>query len=265
VTADLLSRLIGALPPGSGASGLAQAAYRHGLLPCETRVCRLRAGAKVALDLNVEQEATAFLMREWEASTWRYLARNLQPGDTLLDVGANIGLMLLQVRAKKRIEVHAFEPSAATADRLRRNIDMNGWSDITVVQVAVSDRPGVLALSGDNPVTRHVSRDGEQVTAITLDEYVAERHLDVHALKLDVEGYEPAVIQGARHLLVSQKPLIISEVIDAVLNERGFERRDLIEPLRQLHYEPRPLPPVMLQRLRRKVPHTENVAFVSMR
>lgn len=163
------------------------------------------------------------------------LARELQPGMTFVDVGANIGLFTIVAAARvgRGGRVFAYECNPELVRVLERNVQMNWFGDrIRVVpKAAHRDRerrefivPRELKMLGS--LTRHEGRatDGErlqrfEVSCEPLDEGLADvRFIDV--LKIDVEGGEAAVLNGARGLIRAGRIRTISlEYRDNALRE----------------------------------------------
>lgn len=140
----------------------------------------------------------------------------LGPGDVYFDVGANFGQFALMAgrRVGEAGQVHAFEPSGEMVRQARANVELNGLDHVVVNHVAVSDRPGTLALKVCAPGQESFNSLGtpmrgadqvaatETVRAITLDDYAAEHGIErVDLIKIDVEGAELAVVRGAARLL----------------------------------------------------------------
>jgi len=152
----------------------------------------------------------------FEAETTRLLREVLEPGMTVLDVGANIGVMsLLAARAVGETgSVHAFEPGPTIVTTLQRNVAANGFAArIRVHAVAVGATPGTIdihvAPTGDALASIYAeaaeSGGGTSVaTAVrltSLDVWGAEhRWPRVDLIKIDVEGAEIAVLEGMREL-----------------------------------------------------------------
>jgi FkbM family methyltransferase len=131
-----------------------------------------------------------------------------RPSDTVLDLGANIGLFLVYLQWRARgIRVHCFEPAAETRHRLEHNIRANELETcVSVYPFAVSDSEGVVSLQ-QAPKTGVRSMFGtrqpdappaELVRCIGLGralELCGARRVDL--LKIDVEGAEIEIIEGA--------------------------------------------------------------------
>jgi FkbM family methyltransferase len=234
----------------------------------------LRGGTRFELDTRDRLQAEVFLLRRYEPGLMALLERRLRPGGTMLDVGAHVGLIALQAAALRRGAVHAFEPNPLNAARLRRNAELNPDLAVTVHELAVGAREGevdlvweaghtdmaggrVGAASGGNPGS------SARVSMTTLDAF-AEGHAiaSVDVLKLDVEGHEPAVLDGAGRLLSERRiECLVCELNDVYLAEQGIDRTSVVTRLRDAGYRPLVIPRVGAQRLR---PAREGGAVVDM-
>lgn len=152
----------------------------------------------------------------YEREILRLLPELLGDGDAMVDVGANVGI--LSTRAARLVgesgRVVAVEPSPRCLEDLR--LVVGGMSNVTIVEAALGPENGTARLTGwDNPGHRGLGTavDGHRAgieenwyegavaevsqlrLADVLDEYLSGR--EVALLKVDVEGYEPAVLAGA--------------------------------------------------------------------
>lgn len=150
-----------------------------------------------------------------------------------LDVGANIGEYCLMTLDKMQA-VYAFEAHPATAKLCKMNFLLNGIDERYVINQAISDHQGQVTFSDlpdGSPVNQQLS-DGEQgieVAATTLDHFVAS--LDLHEetkllIKIDVEGFEKAVLLGAKHILTTMP---ISGIILERFSDNFGEIKALLE------------------------------------
>jgi len=150
---------------------------------------------------------------ELELGTRLLIQRYLRSGDVYIDVGANIGMHTLAAAQAMdgKGKIIAFEPFEATAHMLQKSMWMNGFSTITEIhQAAVSNVTGRQHLfigmtSGHHslisldPLSGHVGESVE-VPVVRLDEVLASsQHIDL--IKIDAEGSELAVIEGAISLI----------------------------------------------------------------
>jgi FkbM family methyltransferase len=162
----------------------------------------------------------------YEAGTLDVSLRSLRPGDTFLDVGANIGLMSLAagraVGASGR--VLAFEPVPGIYALLQQNVALNQSRNISALQLALGSCEEQRLIYDHEEINRGSaslvkpddSRDGEVVPVTTLDAFMAEHHLkSLRMVKIDVEGWELEVLRGGRGELSShQAPILCIEYSD---------------------------------------------------
>lgn len=189
-----------------------------------------------------------------EPAEMSFALHALRPGDLFVDVGANVGVYSIMAAGAVGADVVAVEPVPLSFERLEMNIRLNDLRNIEARRVGLSDAPGRLAFTTGRDCMNRVAtpEDGGglvEVEVTTLDRLNGKR---VPALvKIDVEGHELAVLNGARKVLASPDlQAVIMEtngsgacfgVTDGQLHEimekngfvaRGYdwERRELIEP-----------------------------------
>lgn len=172
---------------------------------------------------------------DWnEMQAW---ARILCPGDLFLDVGANVGTYSLWA-ADCGAVVIAAEPDPSAAALLRENVALNDLP-ITVVEAALGAEAGSLLLTEGNDTTNHVLVDvgagGRRVQAQTLDDVLNGRVAS--GVKIDVEGAERLVLEGARESLAAGRIRVLqlewNSVSESVLNE---DRAPVAAILAQYNY-----------------------------
>lgn len=166
-----------------------------------------------------------YAFREEYEPELRYLWKTLRAGDLVVDVGASFGIYSLVAasRVGPAGQVLAFEPAKASYEILCRNAELNGYHWLHPFHLALADRQGTAALHHDpdpgrNSLgpTRSVSH--EQVAVSTLDNVLGAMGVRgrLAAIKIDVEGAEAFVLQGAQRTIVQFRPLIIFEInVDA--------------------------------------------------
>lgn len=169
-------------------------------------------------------DASLYYNGVYEAGTLHFLQQVLRPGDTFVDVGANIGLMSI-IGAKlvgPHGWVHAFEPVPAIHSVLEQNVRLNGLANVTAHRIALGaakelreireqpqiNRGSASLLSNDDPTS--IVHLVEVDTADNLFE--AADTYRVRLVKIDVEGWELEVLRGAEKLLSgSNAPIICLE------------------------------------------------------
>ena len=186
-----------------------------------------------------------------EPETVEWLETHLRVGETLFDVGANVGAYSLvgATVAGPRCRIYAFEPSPSTFSALCQNVGLNGLGNTIIpLNVALTDRTGLvwLRFSSTAPgAAQHSidwgdkerndsSGDGSiRVIAFELDDLVELLEIDTpNHMKIDVDGGELAVLSGASRTLLSPALRTIMVEIDSaevadgdvhrLLEGRGF-------------------------------------------
>lgn len=171
-------------------------------------------GYRIRLDLADYIQRSMYL-DSFEPYETRMVRAYLQPGMTVVDVGANVGYYTLMAASLvgEEGQVHAFEPSPYAFHRLHATIRDNHISQVSLVQAALGDQRGRARLFLPAQIGNHtptlLGEDTQRTVEVpvhTLDEYVRERGIErIDLLKLDVEGFEPNVIAGARHTIEARK------------------------------------------------------------
>ncbi|AYQ30271.1 MULTISPECIES: FkbM family methyltransferase [unclassified Polaromonas] len=184
----------------------------------------------------------------------------LKPAPVLLDVGANIGVHTLEFArhsARTGGQVHAFEAQRILHGMLCGNVALNNHLNVRCHHAAVGAETGELEMpaidygrptsfgsielgtrSQREPIGQELqwSGTGEKVALITLDSLALPR---VDLIKIDVEGMEQAVLQGARQTLLRCHPVLSIEHIKSdVLALREWLRamNYVIYPLGRMNY-----------------------------
>jgi FkbM family methyltransferase len=158
----------------------------------------------------------------YEFRAMAFLLHLLRPGDLFIDVGANLGSYTLLACAARGARGMAFEPVPSSFARLVENLRLNAIEDrVRCLSQAVGAEPGTLAFRADRHAQNRPLAPGEQcanpiqVPLTTLDQALAGE--EPFLLKIDVEGYETAVIQGAQQTL--QRPSLHAVIME--LKGRG--------------------------------------------
>jgi FkbM family methyltransferase len=149
----------------------------------------------------------------FEKTRATYLRAQLSPQDVFVDIGANIGLFTIMA-GRRGTAVVVFEPDPFNCERLRRNIKLNGLNESRTIvhRTALGDTTGQIKLHrplNDNygmaSVVSKYAPDGIQVPLRRLDDMLtlSDRR---YVVKVDVEGAELQVLDGARATLEKMKP-----------------------------------------------------------
>lgn len=150
----------------------------------------------------------------------RFLLDFLRAGDGFVDVGANVGVYSLLACSIPGVEVLALEPSTAAFDRIRENVALNHLEDrVTLKKVALGRSHGRAKLTLDfdamNSLVEDESVQAAEPVAVTTLDGVVDGIGMVALVKIDVEGWETEVLEGAVQCLTNQRPALLVEVDDA--------------------------------------------------
>lgn len=160
----------------------------------------------------------------YEKETLDFILKRLPSNSTFLDIGANIGSILLPV-AKKRpdIKVHGIEASPRVFEYLTDNLSKNNLPNGSVYNYAVSDQNeqevkfySPKELFGKGSMSSVFTKDYETVKTIKIDTLISDEKIqNISFIKVDIEGYEYYAFKGAEMLLMKQNaPDILFEFSD---------------------------------------------------
>jgi len=144
-----------------------------------------------------------------------------RPGYTVLDIGANIGCHTLRFSklVGEKGRVFAFEPTRYAYEKLGRNIELNpqfsnnitlekkAVSNVTETNQAIHFSSSWLLFGNQKPIAEEV------VDFVTVDHYVMQKDIErIDIMKIDVDGFEPEVVEGAVNTIKNHKPILFLEV-----------------------------------------------------
>lgn len=164
-----------------------------------------------------------------------FLLHFITESDVFIDVGANAGSYTLLAAGVKKAHCVSFEPSPSAFHVLEKNIQLNQLETLVkTVNAAVGNEDKILNFSLNQDTTNHVVNEGEEletipVKVVKLDNLVPEEQPTL--LKIDVEGFETAVIQGASKIIANKKlKAIIIELIGSG-QHYGFDEEKIHQQL----------------------------------
>jgi FkbM family methyltransferase len=210
--------------------------------PGTPSVTKLSYGLRMKIDPSEFLQAHLYLFGSYELPTIRHIRSFLTPGAVCIDVGAQMGYLSLAMAtsAGRQTAVHAFEPEDINAARFRENMALNNIQNVQLHREAVSNIEGTLHLflsktanAGTHSTLyneRTVTEESIQIPATTLDAFARATNLPrLDLIKVDVEGAEFEVIQGADSVLRTYRPRVILELCDRLQIERGLSSRQIKE------------------------------------
>jgi FkbM family methyltransferase len=162
---------------------------------------------------------------EWEPEETELVKRLIKPGDVFVDAGANLGYYSLIAARAGASHVYAFEAQPSTYELLGKNVIINWMTKfITYENLAVYSHttdleffvrnhyPGNSSLGFTPPDQLGKWFDtttAVKVHAVSIDDYFADKPCKIDFIKVDVEGAEPAVFEGARRTLATNRNIKI--------------------------------------------------------
>jgi FkbM family methyltransferase len=193
-------------------------------------------GIKIRCHLPDIIQMYIYVFGTWEPDLAAYMSRRLRPGDTFLDIGANIGYQ--SAVASKLVgpsgTVIAFEPAPSTIAALEKTIATNELTNVRLVAAAVSDQEGELPLfvgpsfgTGLTSTVAHnkILKEERRVRAAPLGSLVSPDDLrKARLIKIDVEGAEDKVLAG---ILKSIDDLADDVEIEVELTPKWWSDSDL--------------------------------------
>jgi FkbM family methyltransferase len=199
------------------------------------RDVRISTGIGTGLRLNAASSNPAYALGTNELPVQQVLSDYLSPGTVFYDIGANIGFF--SVAAARLVgeegQVYAFEPLPENAAVIRRNIKINGFENIQVIEAAVADRSGaaeflVAHYSGGSALaSASVPPDLKEIITVeivALDDLIARGQIRLpNLVKIDVEGAELQVIKGMSATLSQHCPILVFEIDDS--DPEAFQKK----------------------------------------
>lgn len=235
--------------------GYARARCKTGHAP-SAPVVKERNGVKFEFDFDYGPQIKIMYFDAYEPLTLRAMRKFLQPGDTFIDAGANIGFIswVAAGMVGKEGQVHSFEPSARDFARLKKLSDMNPGHKIICHPVALGEKKEIKDMDiakstwvGWNTLVPAFMREDSfketiQVQVTRLDDYIREHEKQmgrIAMIKIDTEGFEFFVLKGLRHFFENQKnrPAILCELTPRANGLMGIPMSDFYEYMSQYGYQ----------------------------
>jgi FkbM family methyltransferase len=224
---------------------------RHGAKLAEKELlpARLPNGSQVLCDLRDHVQRQIWFNGAYEPVETYLFSQLLQPGMTVLDIGANVGqyTLIASTAVGPSGQVHSFEPVPSTFARLQRHVELNQLANVTLNQAALwfEDAPLKLGLapeSANNLGSYSVGAAQVQETAVSalgirLETYaLMEKLTRLDLVKMDIEGAELFALQGGRALLDRFHPVILMEVNREALGKLNTDPESLWQFVADLGY-----------------------------
>jgi len=190
--------------------------------------------------------ATQGVYEAFETDLFRSVVKE---GMTVIDIGANVGYytLLAAELVGETGSVFAFEPDPGNYALLRKNVELNGYTNVKTHPKAISENSGYVTLfvDGANFGNRSLAKgnivlDGGAIEAETtsLDEFCAIHPIPgrIDVLKIDAQGAEGLILKGARTTLETWTPKIFMEFEPVMLRNIGTDPVALLRDFERLGY-----------------------------
>jgi len=214
-------------------------------------------GSKMYINLrdpspSMRKTFQAYVLRQiHEETTTALFKKMVKPQDTVLDLGANIGYFtLLAARlVGKSGKVFSFEPEPTNFNYLKKNIEINGYGNVTAENKAVSNTNGKTKLficsydSGHHTINQYdgieaysrgkpSEKNFIEIDTVILDEFLKDKTEKVNIVKIDIEGAETLAISGMRSILKNNAKIkVFLEFFPILIEKMGHSSAKLIESL----------------------------------
>lgn len=186
--------------------------------------------------------------------TIKIFEKYLTLGNNFIDIGANLGYM--SINASKIVgpkgKIISFEPDNTIYNLLENNIFLNNVENIKLNKIGLSNYNGeasfnIATESGlsrlenkNNNLEGLILQTKTTIKVNTLDSYILDNNLTnlkIHMIKIDVEGHELNILQGAINLLKDSKPIIILEINPGALIQNDLSLTNIFDFLNSLEYD----------------------------
>jgi len=150
------------------------------------------------------------LTGRWEKESMKLWLKLAEKSECVFDIGANNGIYALVAKTvNSKSKVFAFEPHPIFFGNLEKNVKLNNY-DISIYKKGVSNIDGDLKIMDYSGETDFIN-----VESISLDEFILTNKLAcVDLIKIDVETFEPFVIEGFKNSIALYRPTMLIEILN---------------------------------------------------
>lgn len=196
-------------------------------------------GLKINLHLDDWIQQNIFFVGDYEKAELQTLNKFLKSDSVFIDIGANFGLFSLCASKLIRDDgkIISFEPFPQNYQSLVQNVKLNNLTQIVTVNAAIGQEVGKLTMYYDEKeqnLGMASARPLDNGTVVEVDIFTLDSYLELNPvdkidyIKIDVEGFELAVLNGMKNSLEKFKPNLLIEIFDQEINEQHVEIHDLL-------------------------------------
>lgn len=207
-------------------------------------------GCKFYVDV-VDKRVTpidTFNFDMYEKDDSEMLFKLLNDGDTIFDIGANIGWYSNHLAKKfPNSTIYSFEPIPETFNQISVNTELNGATNIRLNNLALSSKkekltfyysPNVTGASSSQNITENQSMTKLELEAETIDNFISTNSIDkLDFVKCDVEGAEYFVYQGGFETFKNHKPIVFTEMLRKWAAKFDYHPNDIITFFSEIGYD----------------------------
>ena len=213
-----------------------------------------RNGINYEVNLSEGIDFTLFLFGSFQKNVIGSSYYSIPEDAVVFDIGANIGGMSLPLAKKtNQGKVFSFEPTHMACTKFAKNLSLNSdlAKRVTLINTFVSDKLAKLdtssvyaswSLTADNSEKHEIhggiKQNSSGVGVTTIDEVVSRENIKrLDFIKIDTDGHEIYVLRGGAQSIAKFKPVVVFEVGDYLLKERGIEFTSFLEFFNNLNYQ----------------------------
>lgn len=202
------------------------------------------------VSLRFPTKVSRYYESNYEAENFQFAQTNIKKGDTVLDLGAHIGLF--SVAASQWVgqggKIISCEPTNSTYQILKQTLQLNNCNNVIPLQYAISSTIGETTFYTDgnteacnsNSLIKNnlTDKSKEQlVQTTTIDNLCKVNGLRPKFIKLDIEGFELEGLRGAKEVLLKEKPFWIIGIHPQFLKEKGDKIEEIYQLLKESGYK----------------------------
>ena len=226
-------------------------------------------GGEVLASLNDYVGKSAYFVGDLDRKVSWILSQIVKEGDTVFDIGANIGIVTLHLSqlTKSSGMVYAFEPNPYLAALLRETLLKNSLSNVKLFPIALGSQKSKLQLSipdgnmGAASLVRRSQFINQKIIDVEVDTLAniieQEKIKNIKLIKIDVEGFEADVLKGGMSFLKEVKPTVI--LFELNQYDGSFWQQPVVEILRECGYGFFSVPKCLLKMRLVKISHSQSV------
>ncbi|MCC6182564.1 MAG: FkbM family methyltransferase [Bacteroidia bacterium] len=207
-------------------------------------------GVKFYVDV-IDKRVTpidTFNFDQYELEDSEMLYKLVSDGDTIFDIGANIGWYSNHLSKKlPSSKIYSFEPIPETFAQIKRNTELNQAKNIILNNVALSDKvqtltfyysPLITGASSAANITENEAMTKLECQTSTIDKFISENNITrLDFIKCDVEGAEFMVYKGGSEAIKTYKPIVFTEMLRKWAAKFGYHPNDIIHFFKELGYK----------------------------